>query len=91
MESKSSVSFAVSISWAADKKETTHFKDVNADNITETIALAQKQILEEENSAEVSQSIIDVHLTGPNYYDLTLIDLPGVVRTVGKGESQALI
>ena len=38
--------------------------------------------------AEFSEEIITVKLVGPNTPDLTLIDLPGIVRTTTEGQSE---
>lgn len=39
---------------------------------------------------EVARDVVIVDVRGPHYENLTLIDLPGIVRTVGKEESQTL-
>jgi GTPase SAR1 family protein len=57
--------------------------------ISEEISKAQKFILESRKT-EVSEDVIQITLTDPACSDLTLIDLPGIVRTSGKGESESL-
>jgi hypothetical protein len=64
-------------------------KEIKLKVVTEEIAIAQKHILDTESvllgaKQEVSQSIVDVYVADPKRTDLTLIDLPGFVRTVGK-------
>ena len=34
---------------------------------------------------------MEVQLSGPGYQDLTLIDLPGIVRLTGRGESTKIV
>jgi interferon-induced GTP-binding protein Mx1 len=64
--------------------------------ITQVIENLQTQILEHEkekfkNSSGVSKSIIEIRLSGPDYPNLTLIDLPGIVRSTSDSESRELI
>ncbi len=40
---------------------------------------------------EVARDIIQIDAYGPDCTDLTLIDLPGIVRSIGKNESKDLI
>ena len=40
---------------------------------------------------EVARDIIKIDVNGPDCTDLTLIDLPGIVRSIGKNESKDLI
>ena len=40
---------------------------------------------------EVARDIIQIDVFGPGFADLTLIDLPGIVRSIGKNESKDLI
>lgn len=66
----------------------------NVTDLTELpalIAKAQKCILAEKNDAPVAHDIIEVGVWGPDRYDLTLIDLPGIVRAVGHDEDPALV
>ena len=58
--------------------------------LTQEIKKAQDGIIEA-SGKEVSKDIIEVNFYGSNCSDLTLIDLPGTVRTVGKDESESII
>ncbi len=40
---------------------------------------------------QVAPDIVEIELFGPDCVDLTLVDLPGIVRTVGKDEKESLI
>ena len=40
---------------------------------------------------QVAPDIVEIEVFGPDCVDLTLIDLPGIVRTVGKDEKETLI
>ena len=53
------------------------------------ISRAQEIILTA-SGREVSEDVIQITLCDPDCLDLTLIDLPGIVRTSGKGESNTL-
>ena len=66
------------------------YENVTARNITETISKAQSMILEKEGK-EVSNSVVEVRVSGEEYMDLTLTDLPGIVHTRGVGESEGII
>jgi hypothetical protein len=69
------------------------WKSKQIDNLEELplrILEAQKFIIDVAKK-EVAPDIIQINLYGPNYYDLTVTDLPGIVRTVGKNESENLI
>jgi hypothetical protein len=60
--------------------------------ITAVIDKFQTQILDhEQRSSGVSKSIIEIRLSGPDYPNLTLIDLPGIVRSTGESESREMI
>jgi hypothetical protein len=39
---------------------------------------------------DVSRDMVEVKIVGPHYVDLTLVDLPGIVRSHGKDESHTL-
>ncbi len=52
---------------------------------------AQRRILEQSANKQISSDVIEVELYGPKFPDITLIDLPGIVRTVGKGEDERII
>jgi interferon-induced GTP-binding protein Mx1 len=63
--------------------------DNNWSDITRAIADAQAYIIEI-SGKEVSRDIVSVDVYGPQCENLTLIDLPGIVRTAGKQESVTL-
>jgi hypothetical protein len=63
--------------------------DNNWSDITRAIADAQAYIIEI-SGKEVSRDIVSVDVYGPSCENLTLIDLPGIVRTAGKQESATL-
>lgn len=68
--------------------------DSTWDELTGHIADAQDHIMKIANKAaanDVSRDIVKVKVTGPNCEDLTLIDLPGIVRSTGAGESASLV
>eukprot|EP00854_Cymbomonas_tetramitiformis_P012088 gene12088-14284_t len=62
--------------------------------ISEEIERAQRCILERartsNSTAEVARDVVEVEVYGPGCTDLTLIDLPGIVRFSGDKESQTL-
>ena len=58
--------------------------------IKEEISKAQKAIIDA-SGAQVARDVIEVNIYGPACSDLTLIDLPGIVRMVGKDEKESLI
>ena len=58
--------------------------------IKDEISKAQKEIIEA-SGAQVARDVIEVNIYGPDCSDLTLIDLPGIVRMVGKEEKESLI
>ncbi|KAL7571651.1 hypothetical protein ACA910_011184 [Epithemia clementina (nom. ined.)] len=57
--------------------------------IQQSIAQAQEYILNT-TGKQVARDVVDVEIHAPNCDDLTLIDLPGIVRLTGKGESESL-
>ena len=59
-------------------------------SITEEIKKAQVAVIDA-SKKEVARDIIEVEVYGPDCYDLTLIDLPGIVRVAGKHESETII
>ncbi|KAL7541336.1 hypothetical protein ACHAXR_010826 [Thalassiosira sp. AJA248-18] len=61
----------------------------NWNDITDIIAEAQAHIIEK-SGKEVARDIVCVDMKGPHCENLTLIDLPGIVRSTGKGESSTL-
>ena len=58
------------------------------DDVSDAIAEAQKCIFDL-SEREVAQDIIEVSVAGQQCVDPTLIDLPGIVRTVGTGERES--
>jgi GTPase SAR1 family protein len=58
--------------------------------LTEEIERAQQTIITTSKS-EVARDIIEVDFFGPDLYNLTLTDLPGIVRVAGRGESESII
>ena len=63
-------------------------------SLSEYIAEAQAHILKEKHRTgtnDVSKDLVQVRVTGPDCEDLTLIDLPGIVRSTGAGESTSLV
>ena len=63
--------------------------DVSWNDLTGHIAAAQEHIVKV-SGKEVARDVVSVKLAGPRCEDLTLIDLPGIVRSTGKGESETL-
>eukprot|EP00980_Cylindrotheca_fusiformis_P005433 scaffold1157_cov122-Cylindrotheca_fusiformis.AAC.25 len=61
----------------------------NWHELTGYIAEAQEHIVTKQNK-EVARDVVSVEMTGPHCENLTLIDLPGIVRSHGKGESASL-
>lgn len=59
------------------------------DEITNVIAEAQGHIIEKSGKA-VARDVVCVDMKGPHCENLTLVDLPGIVRATGKGESETL-
>ena len=57
--------------------------------IHQSIAQAQQHIINT-TEKEVSRDVVDVEIYSPDCTNLTLIDLPGIVRATGKGESETL-
>eukprot|EP01032_Pedospumella_encystans_P016705 gene16705-19051_t len=60
------------------------------DDVATKISQAQALILLR-GQVEVAFDVVEVNVYGPECIDLTLIDLPGIVRTVGKNETKRLI
>ena len=61
----------------------------NWNELTSIIAEAQKHIIQK-SGKEVARDMVCVDMKGPHCENLTLIDLPGIVRSSGKGESASL-
>ncbi len=62
----------------------------NWNDVAAKISEAQTLILKR-GQVEVAFDVVEVNVYGPECIDLTLIDLPGIVRTVGKNETTRLI
>ncbi|CAJ1965009.1 unnamed protein product [Cylindrotheca closterium] len=95
MHTKESKSATVKIIWK-DIPEGPDFEfiprkvtEANWDDLTGYILDAQKHIVAKRNK-EAARDVVSVEMTCPHCEDLTLIDLPGIVRSHGKGESAGL-
>ena len=66
-----------------------HISEENWHSITSAVADAQAHIIRK-TGKEVARDVVSVEIRGPHCQDLTLIDLPGIVRTSGKSESSSL-
>lgn len=95
MHREKSRSACVKVSWkdkpdvaGADFAERT-IGEKNWDSITDAIAAAQLHIINKIGK-EVARDVVSVDIKGPYFQNLTLIDLPGIVRTTGKSESATL-
>eukprot|EP00854_Cymbomonas_tetramitiformis_P000908 gene908-1422_t len=66
----------------------------NWDEVPQEIEQAQQSILDRARGVDphvaVVRDIVEVHVYGPQCTDLTLIDLPGIVRFTGDKESKTL-
>jgi GTPase SAR1 family protein len=97
-KSKDSTSSAsISIHWDAksDYKNSTFQKVVlngesQWDLIGNAISNAQKHIIAS-SQKEVAPDIVEVSVCSPDCVDVTLIDLPGIVRAVGAAEDKCII
>eukprot|EP00469_Lotharella_globosa_P002761 CAMPEP_0167805126 /NCGR_PEP_ID=MMETSP0111_2-20121227/20983_1 /TAXON_ID=91324 /ORGANISM="Lotharella globosa, Strain CCCM811" /LENGTH=716 /DNA_ID=CAMNT_0007702201 /DNA_START=124 /DNA_END=2271 /DNA_ORIENTATION=- len=72
---------SVSVAIAAKEGKDNTVRDVaknvgNADELTKHL-----ELLKEEFSKDFSDDVIQVHLTSPDVPDLTIIDLPGIIRS----------
>ena len=79
----------VKVLWK-DKPEHSEFAEravgeENWSDVTDIIAEAQAHIISK-TGKEVARDIVCVDMQGPHCENLTLIDLPGIVRSTGKGE-----
>lgn len=88
---------SVHIKWHEDSDYQQHFQKLEyrgeADvmkNLPSGIATAQKFIVEK-SGREVCFDIVEIQYTSPWSLDLTLIDLPGYVRSIGVGESASIV
>jgi hypothetical protein len=64
--------------------------EVNSWDIQKILSEAQDYILALSKS-ELARDVVEVYVYGPDCVDLTLVDLPGIVRSVGKQESDTLV
>ncbi len=85
----------VSVAWNSTQNEYQYFEPVTVheDNWTKlpiVIASAQSHIIKC-TGKEVARDKVHVHVSGPTCEDLTLIDLPGIVRSRGEGESKTIV
>lgn len=89
-------SFEVDIVWHHSSKYRGRFEAKayegkgNFHLIPNLIAEAQTCILEA-STRQVARDVITVRICDPDAYDLTLIDLPGFVRSIGKGEDASIV
>lgn len=69
------------------------FTPEQAMDISKAIGDAQDCIIQTSNSGSrgCASDIIEIEVYGPSCVNLTLIDLPGIVRSVGDGDSESLI
>lgn len=95
MEQSATVSAQVGIRWDAKS----HYANERAwtvrhlktwDGIDRVISEAQTTILKL-GKIEVAFDVIEVKVFGPDCLDLTLTDLPGIVRSVSKHEPKSII
>jgi len=95
MHHAASKSATVKVSWkdkpAGDNVDFAErsIDEKNWDTITTAIADAQSHIIQK-SGKEVARDIVVVDMKGQHCENLTLIDLPGIVRTSGKEESKTL-
>ena len=87
-------SACVKISWKDEPIGKEEFVERNIDedsweSITNAISAAQAHIIKM-SGKDVARDIVSVDIRGPHCEELTLIDLPGIVRTMGKDESATL-
>ena len=83
----------VGIKWIMEKRdcwEVRRFKAGDLDGIKSAIAAAQACILDKSGLTDCASDIIEIAVYGPDCVNLTLIDLPGYVKTTGEAESEAL-
>ncbi|CAB9530707.1 Interferon-induced GTP-binding protein [Seminavis robusta] len=65
-------------------------KDDDWEELPDSISNAQKHIIAA-SGKEVARDIVHVKVEGPLCEDLTLVDLPGIVRTRGVNESASIV
>ena len=93
MEKKTESSATISMNWhgtSTYKSSQKHFANISWSEIPEKITELQQVIIKLSGKA-VARDIIEVNVFGPDCNDLTLIDLPGIVRALGKDDDPELI
>ena len=70
--------------------ETKTVDEESWDTLATVIGEAQAHILQQ-SGKDVASDIVHVHVFGTNCQDLTLMDLPGMVRSRGTDESETLV
>ena len=58
-------------------------------HLPDAISEAQKFIVDK-CGKEVAFDIVEIQYSSPSSLDLTVVDLPGFVRSVGRGESESI-
>eukprot|EP00977_Amphora_coffeiformis_P003508 scaffold657_cov214-Amphora_coffeaeformis.AAC.2 len=82
----------ISIHWKGEDPGVEYQRNITKDNwgdLASEILSAQQYILDN-TGEEVARDVVMVKLQGPDFVNLTIVDLPGIVRTSGTGESQSL-
>ena len=84
----------VTVKWREDAHTKPEFQamKVDTDNwnkLSSAISKAQDHVMGQAKG-NVSRDMVIVAVEGPMYIDLTLVDLPGIVRSVAKDESSTL-
>jgi len=94
MEKRETESASIRIKWhgsSAYKSDIDHFCDgLQWADIPGKIEELQAIIIET-SKKPVARDVIEVNVYGPTCADLTLIDLPGIVRSLGKDDAPSLI
>jgi GTP-binding protein EngB required for normal cell division len=85
----------ISVQWRESNSAYQEFepKSVDEDSwdmLATVIGEAQQHILQQ-TGKDVASDVVHVHMFGPNCQDLTLMDLPGMVRSRGTDESETLV
>ena len=88
---------SVYINWHTNSQYQQPFKKMEfrgendmKENLPNAIAVAQKFIIET-SQKEVSFDMVEIHFTSPSSEDVSLVDIPGFVRSVGIGESASIV
>jgi interferon-induced GTP-binding protein Mx1 len=95
MNKKDEKSAIVKVIWKGEPDDSTiDFPEKRVDernwgDLTGFIAEAQEHIVTTRKK-DISRDIVSVQMTGPHCENLTLIDLPGIVRSRGRDESVTL-